>query len=297
MMSLEEQSELQVVMFLLRVVMFAVVIITVLIPWTMDINSFDLGNENASYSPPSFDQFQIGNWYIVLSVLSFGCANVGSVPVVVGALADKKNASLVVFNAALVSFVCYISFGILLSLYFSENIEVPFSTLWSHFTGFSDALGTTPLYAAMIAGFVVIFPSLDVMSSYAMQSQVVCDTTLYLVLGSEGTASLKKDNKTAYYACRLLTSTVPPLCALISDNLGAIAVFTGSLYVIFQYTYPPVISNASKRKMKELDKPTRTEFTVPYADSMNMITVALSIGFNIMLVLSLAIKEIPDELL
>ena len=296
MLSLEEQSEIQVMMFLLRIVMFLVVVVSVLVPWITDINSFELGDDAASYSPDSFDQFQIKNWYIVIAVLTFCCANVGTVPAVMGSLADKKNAAKVARYAALISFACYVSFGTFLSLYFAGYVDVPFSTNWTEFTGFSDAITSTPAYAVAIAGFVIIFPSLDVMSSYAMQVQIVCDSTLYLIVGSSGTAALKRDNQYFYYVCRLVTACLPALCALTTDNLGAIAVYSGALFMIFQYTYPPYLSYVSKQRMIELNKPTETEFTAPYDDAVNAVVVALGAGFTLLLVLSLAIAGVPSEL-
>lgn len=296
MMSIEEQSEIQVMMFLLRIVLFLVVMVTVVVPWITDINSFELGDETASYSPASFDQFQIKNWYIIIAALSFSCANVGTVPAVTGSLGDKKDASKVVGYAALVTFICYVGFGTFLSLYFAGYIDVPFSTNWISFSGFSDAISSTPVYAVAITGFVVIFPSLDVMSSYAMQVQIVCDNTLYLLVGSAGTTAMKRDNRYLYYVSRLLTAWVPALCALITDNLGLLVVYSGAIFVIFQYTYPSYLSYISKKMMKELKKPTETEFTFLHDEVLAKVMVALSIGITIMLVLSLAISGVPVEL-
>ena len=296
-LSLTEQSEIQMVMFILRIVLFVLVLVTVLIPWAADINAFNLGDKNASYTPSTFEQFQPKNFYIPLAVLSFCCQIAGAVTPVVGALADKSHASTVVRSAAIVSFTCYASFGIFLSLYFSNFIEVPFSTLWNTFSGFTDQGISTPLYAAAMAGFVIIFPSFDVMSSYAMQSQFVCDSTLYLLLGSAGTDSLKSDHQWAYFACRLLTSVLPPLCALITNNLGLLVVYTGPIFLILQYVYPSYLAYTSKRRMRELNKPYVTEFTMPYSDALSIFMFVVGIASSIVLVASLSIAGVPRELL
>ena len=86
--------------------------------------------------------------------------------------------------------------------YFADYITAPFSTLWVSFAGFGSSGGASiPLYAEVLGGFVVVVPSLDVMTSYAMMAGICTDHLLNLVYGHQAALRLLALRGKLYVFC------------------------------------------------------------------------------------------------
>ena len=296
MLSLQEQSEVQVVFFWARILIFFLCFFTVIVAWSADINSFDLGSENASYSPNDNGLWLTANMYIVTTVLTFCSLNNYALPALIAAVKNKRDIKLIIVVVGAICFVVYNGFGFIFSLYFGDNIVTPISELWENFTGFSDATTATPLYAQVIAGYIVILPSLDVMSAYAMVVAIACDNTLYLVLGPEETNLLMRENKSLYYFFRGLSAALPAVGAMAVSDLGYLTVVGGLCCFLLQFIYSPMLSRASKEILEKLNIPTKTEYTLECGDNLAWWMVVGGSAMFMYLILAFSIQGVPSEL-
>ena len=296
MLSLEDQAEVQVLMFCARLLIFFLCFFTVIVAWTADINAFDLGSENASYTPQDDGMWRMSNMYVVMTVMTFCSLNNYALPPLVGSVASKADLSTIILVVGIISFIIYSGFGLILGIYFGDNVETPVSTLWENFTGFSDSSGTTPLYAQIIAGYVVIFPSLDVMSAYAMVVAIACDNTLYLALGPDKTNALMRENKPVYFTLRGLSAALPAAGAMAASDLGYLTVVGGLLCFTLQFIYSPLLSRYSKDVLAKLGKPVETVYTLELDEDISFWMVSVGCAVLLYLIISFIVEGVPSEL-
>lgn len=296
MLSLEDQAEVQVLMFGARLLIFFLCFFTVIVAWSADINAFDLGSENASYTPEDDGMWRMSNLYVVVTVMTFCSLNNYALPPLISAVESKADLKSIIFIVGLISFTIYSGFGLILGIYFGDNVETPVSTLWENFTGLSDAGGTTPLYAQIIAGYIVIFPSLDVMSAYAMVVAVACDNTLYFMLGPDETNALMRENKSIYYTLRGLSAALPAAGAMAVSDLGYLTVLGGLICFTLQFMYSPLLSRYSKEVLTKLNKPLKTAYTLDHDEDIAYWMVAVGVVMLLYLIISFCVEGVPSEL-
>jgi hypothetical protein len=132
MLSLVEQSSVQLVMFYARLVFIFVSIATVVVAWSLGTNAFDLGTDGSDvYSPGPASALHWGNLYVVMAVVGLSTSNGAGLAPVVGALREKSQAIDVCRYTTAILTASYLSLGLLLSLYvFCSTVILP-SSLFS----------------------------------------------------------------------------------------------------------------------------------------------------------------------
>ena len=231
--------------------------------------------------------------YVVIAVLTFCSLNNYAIPPLIGSVANKDHMGTIILVVGIFSFLIYGLYGLLLGIYFGDNVETPVSTLWEYFTGFSDADGATPLYAQIIAGYIVIFPSLDVMSAYAMVVAIACDNTLTLVLGPNETRALMRDSKPLYYTFRGLSAALPAAGAMVVSDLGYLTVIGGLLCFTLQFIYSALLSRCSKDVLTKLKKPVETVYTLDHDETLAYWMVLVGCVVLLYLIIAFCVQGCP----
>ena len=85
--------------------------------------------------------WRMSNLYGVVTVMTFCSLNNYALPPLISAVESKADLKSIIFVVGLISFTIYSGFGLILGIYFGDNVETPVSTLWR-----------TSLVSVMLAG-------------------------------------------------------------------------------------------------------------------------------------------------
>ena len=91
-----------------------------------------------------------------------------SIPTVTHPMVDKRRAGEVFSTAFSIAFLAYVSLGLVVAVYFGANDSSSSNLDWDSYMGFFKVPldQSIPLYAKSIKLYIILFPSLDVMSAY-----------------------------------------------------------------------------------------------------------------------------------
>mmetsp|Transcript_18363 Transcript_18363/g.24233 ORF Transcript_18363/g.24233 Transcript_18363/m.24233 type:complete len:169 (+) Transcript_18363:1-507(+) len=148
--------------------------------------------------------------------------------------------------------------------------------MWEYFTGgFSSTL---PFWVEFISTFVILFPVMDVVSIYPLNSITMASNVMAAFYHDR----IDKAEKDKFIVRFFRTiCTVPPLlCALfVGDNLDIVLSYAGSCAIPIAMIIPPYLNYISQKKViEELDFPSPKTHLTGVFSSPSALFCIMAIG-------------------
>ena len=260
-MELSEQIGVQVTLSACRIVMLAVMVLTIVVAHVS-------GSEGAfgpelGESHQSAPAWQPSNIYILLPIAAYANIFHHSIPSLAHPVRNKSSLGRVFSTALLISWAAYAGIGLVISVYFGEHTKVASNLNWRYYNGGGVGVGDgeeVPLFARLVSFFVVLFPAMDVASAYPLNAITLGNNLMSAVYGSALVPAMEKSrlHRTAF---RLLAAVPPMLLALVESNLGEITDFTGLTGFAVAFVFPALLSMYSEQRLAALGLETKTRYS------------------------------------
>ena len=266
-----------------RVAMFLLMLGTVAGAWVSNTPHFDTYVGPAKESgkdSATVPLFHFPSLYLLIQVSIFSTAYQFAVPGIADATENKKSILSTFATACVYIFITVLICGVVLSLFFGDNIMTSANLNWDEYhggTGFfvEGEDGTmrregVAKWAKAIAGYIVVFPALDALAVFPL-----CTISLGEILQDawkgerNATSGSNEKADEGGWKRRLpfrLLGCVPQIvgAAFVSD-LSVIANYAG-LATILSYTVcPALLAIYSERNMKEVGMSPTTHYETMFS--------------------------------
>jgi hypothetical protein len=264
-LELKEQVAVQVVMFVARLAVVLMMTGTVLAGYSCTGGTVFAG-EPVDYraSTPLFDTNGLAT---VMPVSIYAFIFHHSVPILSQPVKDKRSLPTVFRYAFLIVGGAYVSLGLILAVYFGEDVAGQCNLKWRDYVGCVaphpdgsaiTVADQTPL-AKVVSFVILIFPALDVLSAYPLNAVTLGNNLLSACYGHVDSAEEREAGKEAAqrgrFACSRFTlrrvafrllAAVPPIVAgglstLYGINLTQILSFAGLIGVGIAFGIPSLL--------------------------------------------------------
>jgi hypothetical protein len=153
-----------------------------------------------------------------------------------------------------------------------------------------------PVYAKLIALFVVIFPSIDVASAFPLNAVTLGNNLMSAYYGTEAMPEAER-SATKRGAFRLLAAVPPVIAAAAIHDLGPITAYTGLTGILIACVVPALLSYASENVLRARGISTQTAFSVPHTGGAVSLLVAAGGLVSIVYIFgSLVVSGVPKVL-
>lgn len=150
------------------------------------------------------------------------------------------------------SFSVYLVISSSLSLFYGDGILSPCTLLWKNFVGFSVTadVDERPIWASILSWFVVVFPAMDIASSYPLLTITFCNTYQVIIFSREQLSSV---NGRYYILClRYCVCTLCGFLALFVWDFQSIIEISGSFMLISNYCIPCYMEYCGQKMCTEI---------------------------------------------
>jgi len=180
---IKEQIAFQVTMTAMRCVLVLVMTTSVLYASFFNPGIFDQAPQLQRLSSTSGAQItgDLFNWRGMAEVLPasiFSLTLNSYLPIIVGDMTNKHALGAVMGAGMSITCIFYLLVGITTAYYFGAAVSGSCNINWQFFVGSGGSVQDRPLWATCVSTFVVLFPSLDVVSIYPLN---VINITKYLM--------------------------------------------------------------------------------------------------------------------
>jgi amino acid permease len=280
-------------------------ILTVFFADYMKEDSFGIGIIDEAENMRENSLFDVKNLFIILPICAYANNMHHSITTLTTPLEDKSQAAQVFTYSFIISFVAYVLLGLTVAMYFGTDNQPSSNLNWNTYVGVFGDSEETPFYAKMIKFYTILFPSIDVASTYPLYA-VTLGNNLYSFSKRvqeedteerELTTTNSNNNNDDRFTSSLfrLAAALPPIIGgyFVSD-LGHITAYTGLTGLAIGITFPSLLSYCSKRKMDEMQLSGQTDYTF---ECSHFVSLALMIMSAVMLgyiLYSFVCIEVPD---
>ena len=265
---LDEQIFVQVILAAGRILMLAMMIVSVLACDFTQNDSFDLPSDAPGHttSGGSFEMWNPSYLYIILPIAFYANIMHHSVPTLVAPVRDKSQAGEIFVVAFLVTYVAYMTLALVVSSYFGAYSNPSSNLDWMNYLGMSPSdaqlsgSSLAPLYARAMSLFIVVFPSLDVASAFPLNGVTLGNNFMASYYASKMHEVENDFKKRAVF--RLLASVPPIIAAAVVKDLGPITAYTGLTGVVISLIVPAALSYSSEKTLEDKGVSSRTVYTL-----------------------------------
>lgn len=262
-LNLDEQVVFQLMLSACRFVLIFFMIYTAIrATYDTDTTYFVSQQEAEGAESVRFEGF-----YSMFSILVYSALFHNGIPVLSEPVADKKRLGDV-FKATLV--LCSVLFwtlGYFIANFFGHNVEQSTNLNWRDYVGgtghptrdddqWSAGWTGTAIWAEALSFFVLVFPAINVVSSFPLNA---------IVLGNNLMAAVYEEDVHEYESnvklrvlFRLLSSVPPILGAVLVRELGLITSYAGIFAIATAFVFPPLLYIQSKSMTEERGLKKRT---------------------------------------
>ena len=296
-LELDEQVVVQVVLAFGRILMVLVMVITVYYAEVTNVDSFSLTTDPSTVSTigGSTTYFQPENLYIVIPICFYANVMHHSVPTLVKPMKNKDSAGTVFSIAFIVSFCSYIVLATVVSGYFGDFGLSSSNLNWQNYLGFNPTTSSRPLYANAISHYIVLFPSLDVASTFPLNAVTLGNNFMSIYYGTEAMPEMERSWKKRS-VWRLLAAVPPIIAAGLVKSLGPITAYTGLTGIFLAVTFPYALGRASEKYLQERGMETKSIFHFSFMSHLYLPMIVISIAVVIFVATSLVTNGTPDAL-
>lgn len=274
-MELTEQVALQVALCICRLVMIATMIVTIIVADVSHTQPFSDYSPN-SVEPAPFFRADFSKIYLLLPIAAYANIFHHSIPVLSQPVENKKKLAHIFGYTILLCLIAYSTIGSVISIYFGNTIKSSSNLMWISFNGYDSNVDTTPVYARVIASYVVCFPGIDVASAFPLCAITLGNNLMSSYYG-QNTAEMEND-RAARITFRLIAAVPPIFGAALVTSLGRITSFTGITGFLVSFVFPSLLAISSRDVMIRKGLTTETYFSHPMLTSVANTMLTLVIG-------------------
>jgi hypothetical protein len=251
-MELKEQVYMQCILAGLRVLMMVLMLGT-LLPSLLDPGIarpfvHEDGTVMDSGGPPSY--FRPENIHHIISIGAYAFIFHHSVPALAHPISDKRSLSSVFATTIVLCLLGYCLLGIILGLFFGNNLEASANLNWSDYVGSFHGTLQPTLFSEVVAAFIVLFPALDVASAFPLNAITLGNNLMSAAYPSvtEYRAACKDRFVVSCY--RVLAAAPPILGAGMLSDLGNLTAWTGLTGLLVVFVFPAILCLVSEKELK-----------------------------------------------
>ena len=256
-MELKEQVIVQVTLAALRVLVISLMIFTILPSFwnTHDKNGFSNKpfwdeEEGQLNDVGKTEPFVISNAHHIFTIGAYAFIFHHSIPALSQPVGNKKSLLAIFSTTILFCLAAYVLLGVLLSMYFGNELEQSANLNWSSYVDIHHHVPRATLLREVIGGFIVLFPALDVASAFPLNAITLGNSLMSAYYGPTLYRSFCKDRfKVAIF--RILSATPPIIAAACVHDLGSLTAWTGLTGLIIIFIIPPILCIASSEIVKD----------------------------------------------
>ena len=238
-----EQLWMQITMTVMRFLVMTTVIVTCLVSIATH-RSNESGAYNQANMPTLASPRHLGR---ALPILLFATLYHTQMPNIAEHIKNKaKNVPRVAMLTALSSCLFYSALGLVVPTAIEDVPSQSTLSYRNYSAGYSG--DGKPGWTYAIEYLVVIFPALDVFSSFPLGSVALGDNLMTLMYGSVPAAAIPRR---AFYVCKLLACVPPLLIAVVEFNLGELLEWTGLLGFFLMPFMIPACHLASRQMLPQ----------------------------------------------
>ena len=293
-MELDEQISVQITLTFGRVFLVLIMVITVLAADLSGQDCFDLNSDGNKSSGGTWKYFDITNLYVIIPLCAYANNMHHSISTLVSPFEDKRRCGEMFTVAFLISFSAYLILAIVLATYFGQYTETSSNLNWQDYVGFLGRLSDDiPAYAVVISVYVVLFPSLDVGSTYPLMAVTFGNNFCSYFLNRE---QMRKSGYEVFIrSCFRCFASIPPIIgAFVITDLGSITAYTGLTGIVISLFFPAALSYYSRRKLEALGIQSETEFTRWWSRPMALFLMGFSLVALVYILASFIFIAVPE---
>jgi len=267
MLNLKEQKYFQVALTLLRFILIFTVITTVILLMYSHYLPQSEGKYqyNEQIQTPHYQHLTMFNpnrIFTFISVAAFASIFHQGIPSIAEPIKDKENLIKIFLGVNVTCFILYGVFSICVILFFGQYVETPASLNWAHFPGFT-LHNRNEWWVKLIAYIVVLFPALDVTSTFPLNSVTLATTLSFTLMPlfkkldeREKRAHVRHNNKKQhhvkkcslhYVLLRLLICIVPLIGGFFIPHFDNVLQVTGTVGLLIAFVFPALIEYKSQK--------------------------------------------------
>ena len=220
--------------------------------------------------------WNIENIHIIMAISIYANNLHHSINTLVQPMIDKKKAGVLFLVSFSVSTVAYVLLGGIVATYFGSYSPTSSNLSWAHYVGFTPSddyflTGKVPLYARIISLFVLLFPSVDVASTFPLLAVTFGNNLMAVWYKNPKALQQARLHFPTLFCFRCIASVPPILGAYCVSNLGSVTAYTGLTGVFISMTLPALLSYVSRRALESRGMPSETLWTHSYSNVMNTV--------------------------
>lgn len=259
-LELHEQKMIQIILTISRLVMMFLMIITPLLA-AASPSAPQFGDPHSASFFPAED-VPLMHWsgiHNTLPVMVFAAIFHFSIPSLAEQMTHgecKRQIHKVFVWAFVLVGTLYSCIGMVDAWYFGSHIAQSANVHWAEY----QSSGTITSWVAMaVSFFVVMFPAINVISTFPLHALILGDCLMSIVYGSK-MEEMKKQNRCITIAFRILAAVPPIFLGLSVRELGRITGYTGLMGLAIAFGFPPLLYLTSYEKAKRLGISTLSQY-------------------------------------
>jgi len=284
MLNFGEQKYFQITLTILRFILIAIVVSTSILLIYSDYKPAGDGkfeydhNVKKPHYGANLTMFNPNGIFPFIAVCAFASVFHQGIPSISQPIKDKENLVYVFLAACSTCFVLYSIFSVSVIFYFGSDVEAPASLNWASFPGFNKG-DQNSVWAKVIGHLVVLFPALDVCSTFPLNTITLTNNISFALFG------LSADDPKIKFAfkgiiIRLLLCIVPLIGGFFIPNFDMVLQFTGCIGLIVSFIFPSLIEFKSKQLCQQIfrskdNKTFWTQYTKWYCHGTPVICIFL----------------------
>lgn len=239
---LTEQIVVQVTLSIFRFVAVGLMLATTLQAlYTYKREDLDYDTDSPPYysDAVAFDMTGFGK---LLPIAVFSQVVHHSIPGISKPQRDKSKLQHIFAGVMTTTCFCYSILGVVLVLWYGSDIKDTCTLNW---TSYDAGYDPKPWWVKMLAGIIVLFPPVDLISAYPLNAITLGNNLFEVFVPKE------KQTKKKKLMFRLTAAIIPLIGACIIRDLSTILRFSGSIGILIAFTYPCLLNLASKKELIE----------------------------------------------
>lgn len=198
-----------------------------------------------------------------------------SVPGLIQPVNKKQHVRKMFLFGMLTTFALYTLLGISCALYFGKDVRPQITIHWKDYVGDSFYGGPSPVWAQIISYTVVLFPVIDIASSFPLNC-VTLGNNIFVTLPDSVTNY--QQSRFIKVICRIISALPPLFLGCLWKKLDIIVKIGGTLGFFIAFVIPAIIQISSRRQCAKVYGK-ETPYSFHFSKTGYAIAVMLIFGF------------------
>eukprot|EP01084_Bolivina_argentea_P051721 95143_1 len=273
-LGVKEQAAFQVFMTGVRLLVIAIMSGTAFWAYYSGVDSFS----GMTLNPTPAPRFRSVSLAVMLPVSFFSLMLNSYTPTVVQGLKNKGGIRYIGWIAPILSALLYIVISVSLVAAFGVKIPDSCNTLWEFYTGRPESEGSAFPWATILRFVIVLFPALDVISVYPVNTIVAANVLMALVYHDRVDKAMR--DRVVNTTFRLACGIPPILLSFLCSRLKLIETYAGSISIVIALIFPSYLSLQSRKRCQDQFGTSQTAYDTLFS-SPTIAKVILFVGISL----------------